>query len=165
MLRNEFRQAVVDLAESVDFPTGARGHVQQITELGAEALYDGEEQIAVEWQTVLSPRQVLDGIRSRDDAESWVLPDALLRRVMERLDAFAAGGRIWQDLDQSYRLRHPPLCVFIVPRALEVPVHRVCIACAAYSSVTPSTKNPNRVRLSANRSARLTSGSMSAPAM
>jgi len=100
MLRNEFRQAVVDLAESVDFPTGARGHVEQITELGAEALYDGEEQIAVEWQTVLSPRQVLDGIRSRDDAESWVLPDALLRRVMERLDAFASSH--WQDLDQTY---------------------------------------------------------------
>jgi hypothetical protein len=34
-LRNEFRQAVVDLAESVDFPTGARGFVQQLIELGA----------------------------------------------------------------------------------------------------------------------------------
>jgi len=100
MLRNEFRQAVVDLAASVDFPTGARGHAEQIIALGAEAMEDGEAQTAVEWQTVLSPRQVLDGIRSRDDAESWVLPDALLRRVMERLDAFAASR--WQDLDRTY---------------------------------------------------------------
>jgi SAM-dependent methyltransferase len=94
-LRNEFRQAVVDLAESVDFPTGARGFVAQLIELGAEAVADGDEQIAVEWQTPLSPRQVLDGIRSRDDAESWVLPDALLARVMERLDRYAAER--WSD--------------------------------------------------------------------
>jgi len=98
-LRNAFRQAVVDLAESIDFPTGARGLVQQLGELGGEPVYDGEEQVAVEWQTALSPRQVLDGIRSRDDAESWVLPDDLLKRVMSRLDAFAADH--WSDLDSS----------------------------------------------------------------
>lgn len=102
VLRNEFRQAVVDLAESVDFPTGARGHVEQIRALGADALDDGEEQTAVEWETELSPRQVLDGIRSRDDAESWVLPDELLRRVMQRLDGFAAAR--WQDLDKTCRV-------------------------------------------------------------
>jgi SAM-dependent methyltransferase len=95
-LRNEFRQAVVDLADSVDFPVGARGHVQQLTDLGAVPLHAGEEQIAVEWQTRLSPMQVLDGIRSRDDAESWVLPDPLLQRVMARLDAYSAGQ--WDDL-------------------------------------------------------------------
>lgn len=98
-MRNEFRQAVVDLAESIDFPTGARGLVQQLLELGADALSGGEEQTAVEWQTSLSPRQVLDGIRSRDDAESWVLPDDLLRRVMARLDAYAASH--WNDLDST----------------------------------------------------------------
>lgn len=96
-LRNGFRQAVVDLAESVDFPTGARGLVQEAVELGAEPVNEGAEETAVEWQTPLSPRQVLDGIRSRDDAESWVLPDALLTRVMARLDAFAAAS--WPDLD------------------------------------------------------------------
>ncbi|MFN2329573.1 MAG: class I SAM-dependent methyltransferase [Chromatocurvus sp.] len=98
-LRNEFRQAVVELAESIDFPTGARGLVQQLCELGGEPIHDGEEQTAVEWETALSPRQVLDGIRSRDDAESWVLPDDLLHRVMARLDAFAAER--WNDLDSS----------------------------------------------------------------
>lgn len=95
-LRNEFRQAVVDLAEAVGFPTGARGFVTQLIEFGAEAVAGGEEQVAVEWQTPLSPRQVLDGIRSRDDAESWVLPDALLATVMERLDRYAAEH--WSDI-------------------------------------------------------------------
>lgn len=94
-LRNEFRQAVVDLAETVDFPTGARGFVMQLAEMGAEAVANGEEQVMTEWETTLSPRQVLDGIGSRDDAESWVLPDPLLARVMERLEAFAAER--WSD--------------------------------------------------------------------
>ena len=96
-LRNAFRQAVVDLSESVNFPTGARGFVQQLGELGAKAVNDGDEMVAAEWQTQLSPRQVLDGIRSRDDAESWVLPDDLLGRVMQRLDGLAAEH--WPDLD------------------------------------------------------------------
>lgn len=96
-LRNVFRQAVVDLADSVDFPTGARGFVQQLTELGASAVNGGEEMVAAEWQTELTPREVLDGIRSRDDAESWVLPDDLLARVMERLDTVAKEH--WPDLD------------------------------------------------------------------
>lgn len=101
-LRNEFRQAVVDLADTVDFPTGARGLVQQLVELGGEPVEDGEEQVAVEWQSELSPKQVLDGIRSKDDAESWVLPDRLLQRVMQRLDAFAAGR--WSDLDSKEKV-------------------------------------------------------------
>ncbi len=96
-LRNAFRQAVVDLAESVDFPTGARGLVQTLVALGGEPVDDGEERTAVEWETTLSVAQVLDGIRSRDDAESWVLPDPLLGRVMARLDAEAAAN--WSDLD------------------------------------------------------------------
>lgn len=98
-LRNAFRQAVVDLADSVDFPTGARGLVQQALELGAEPVAEGTEETAVEWQTPLSPRQVLEGIRSRDDAESWVLPDTLLARVMARLDDFAAVH--WPALDAT----------------------------------------------------------------
>lgn len=96
-LRNVFRQAVVDLSESVDFPMGARGFVQQLIELGVSAVNAGEEMTAAEWQTELTPREVLDGIRSRDDAESWVLPDDLLERVMERLDTVAEEQ--WPDLD------------------------------------------------------------------
>jgi hypothetical protein len=98
-LRNTFRQAVVDLGEGIAFPTGARGLVQQLLDLGAEARDGGEERTGVEWQTALSPRQVLDGIRSRDDAESWVLPDGLLAAVMARLDASAAAA--WPDLEAA----------------------------------------------------------------
>lgn len=96
VIRNAFRQAVVDLAESVDFPTGARGLVQQLTELGGEPVSDGSEQVMVEWETALSVSAVLEGIRSRDDAESWVLPDPLLGAVMERLDGFC--DEHWSDL-------------------------------------------------------------------
>jgi SAM-dependent methyltransferase len=96
-LRNAFRAAVVDLADDVAFPVGARGHVEQLKELGAVAIDEGVERTAVEWQTALSPKQVLDGIRSRDDAESWVLPDDLLGRVMARLDAWSSEQ--WSDLE------------------------------------------------------------------
>jgi ubiquinone/menaquinone biosynthesis C-methylase UbiE len=97
MLRNAFRQACVDLSDNVTSPTKARGFVQQLDDLGAQVIDSGEEKIAAQWQTELSPRQVLDGIRSRDDAESWVLPDDLLGRVMARLDSVAAEK--WPDLD------------------------------------------------------------------
>jgi hypothetical protein len=100
---------------SVDFPVGARGHVQQLTELGAVPLHEGEEQTAVEWETRLSPMQVLDGIRSRDDAESWVLPDPLLGRVMERLDAYSAGQ--WDDLAGT-QTGYAALRLLPVPRPL-----------------------------------------------
>lgn len=94
-MRNAFRQAVVDLAETIDFPMGARGFVSQLMELGAEAVHDGQEQVMAEWTTSLSPQNVLDGIASRDDAESWVLPDPLLAKVMERLEQFVAER--WSD--------------------------------------------------------------------
>jgi hypothetical protein len=84
-------------------PTGARGFVQQMLELGAEAEAQGAEKTAVEWETELTPRQVLDGIRSRDDAESWVLPDDLLGRVMERLDAHC--DQHWPDRDAPHMVK------------------------------------------------------------
>jgi ubiquinone/menaquinone biosynthesis C-methylase UbiE len=102
-IRNLFRQAVVDCSETVSMPTGARGFVQQMLELGAEAENQGAEKTAVEWETELTPRQVLDGIRSRDDAESWVLPDGLLARVMERLDAHCDAQ--WPDRDAPHTVK------------------------------------------------------------
>jgi hypothetical protein len=62
-----------------------------------------------------APRQVLDGIRSRDDAESWVLPDPLLR-VMERLDATPpSAGRY-----RGPATGHAALRLLPVPRALSI---------------------------------------------
>lgn len=97
-IRNEFRRAVVELSETIVAPPGARAFVNTLIEQGAIAEDDGAERTACEWQTELSPRQVLDEIRSKDDAESWVLPDDLLARVMQHLDDFAAG--VWPDIDQ-----------------------------------------------------------------
>jgi SAM-dependent methyltransferase len=106
MIRNEFRRTVVEVgtdmlppgATAAAPPAGGAAIVRKLTELGAQA--EGtEELIAAEWKTELAPSQMLEGIRSRDDAESWVLPDAVLAETMRRLDRFAAGQ--WSDLDQQ----------------------------------------------------------------
>lgn len=98
-IRNEFRCAVVELSETIVAPPGASAFVNTLVEQGAVAEKAGTETTASEWETDITPRQVLDAIRSKDDAESWVLPDELLARVMQRLDNFAL--ETWQDIDQS----------------------------------------------------------------
>ncbi len=96
-IRNEFRMAVVELSETIASPPGARAFVNELIEQGAKPEEGGAEITATEWETELTPRHLLDEIRTKDDAESWVLPDDLLARVMERLDAFAAEA--WPDID------------------------------------------------------------------
>lgn len=103
-IRNTFRRTVVEVgtemlppgATAAAPPSGGAAIVRTLMELGARPVGDGEV-IGAEWNTELTPRQVLDGIRSRDDAESWVLPDDVLTETMRRLDAFAAER--WPDLD------------------------------------------------------------------
>ncbi len=103
-IRNRFRKTVVDVgtemlppgASAASAPSGGAAVVETLTELGARPLGEGEI-VAAEWRTELTPRQVLNGIRARDDAESWVLPDDVLAETMRRLDAFAAAR--WPDLD------------------------------------------------------------------
>ena len=105
MIRNHFRKTVVEVgtemlppgATAAAPPSGGAPIVKFLMGLGTRPL-GTEEVIAAEWRTDLAPRQVLDGIRSRDDAESWVLPDDVLTETMRRLDAFAASR--WPDLDQ-----------------------------------------------------------------
>ncbi len=104
MIRNVFRQTVVQVgtdmlppgASAGAPPTSGGAIVQALIGLGARPTSQGEI-IGAEWRTELTPRQVLDGIRSRDDAESWVLPDEVLDETMRRLDAFASEQ--WPDLD------------------------------------------------------------------
>lgn len=106
MIRNHFRRTVVEVgtdmlppgATAAAPPSGGAAIVETLVELGAKPVGNGEI-IAAEWRTELSPRQVLDGIRSRDDAESWVLPDDVLTETMRRLDAFATAR--WPDLDAA----------------------------------------------------------------
>lgn len=102
-LRNEFRRLVVELSETIVAPPGARAFVDALVEMGAEAVEEGAERSVVEWQTQLAPRQVLDEIRTREDAESWVLPDDLLARVTAGLEEFAA--RTWADIDRPQPVR------------------------------------------------------------
>lgn len=104
-IRNHFRRTVIEVgtdmlppgATAAAPPSGGAAIVQHLMALGARPL-GREEVTAAEWRTELSPQQVLDGIRSRDDAESWVLPDDVLTETMRRLDAFAADQ--WSDLAQ-----------------------------------------------------------------
>jgi hypothetical protein len=96
-LRNEFRQAVVDLAERWIFPSVPADTCSSSRNSGLFPSMRGRSRPRWSGKRRLSPMQVLDGIRSRDDAESWVLPDPLLGRVMERLDATAPGdGTTWR---------------------------------------------------------------------
>jgi len=103
-IRNRFRKTVVDVgtemlppgASAATPPVGNAAIVNSLNKLGARPLGEGEI-VGAEWRTNITPRQILDGIRSRDDAESWVLPDNVLTETMRRLDAFAADE--WPDLD------------------------------------------------------------------
>jgi ubiquinone/menaquinone biosynthesis C-methylase UbiE len=105
MIRNQFRKTVVEVgremlppgAAAAGPPSGGAAIVNTLLELGARPVGDGEV-VAAEWRTELAPSQVLHGIRSRDDAESWVLPDDILSETMQRLDAFAVAQ--WPDLDE-----------------------------------------------------------------
>lgn len=104
-IRNRFRRTVVEVgtemlppgAAAAAPPSGGAAIVQALADLGAAPVGEGEI-VAAEWRTELTPRAVLDGIRSRDDAESWVLPDDILEETMRRLDAFAEVE--WPDLDE-----------------------------------------------------------------
>ena len=103
-IRNQFRRTVMEVgtdmlppgATAAAPPSGGAAIVRTLMELGAHPVGEGE-MVGAQWRTLLSPRQVLDGIRSRDDAESWVLPDDILTETMRRLDAYSSAE--WPDLD------------------------------------------------------------------
>jgi ubiquinone/menaquinone biosynthesis C-methylase UbiE len=104
-IRDTFRKTVVEVgtemlppgATAAAPPSGGAAIVKELMALGARPAGEGEI-IGAEWRTELTPREVLDGIGSRDDAESWVLPDDVLTETMRRLEAYAAGE--WPDLEQ-----------------------------------------------------------------
>ncbi|MEM6708021.1 MAG: class I SAM-dependent methyltransferase [Pseudomonadota bacterium] len=92
-LRNAFRRIVMELGPDVPAGAGAR----ELPALAAAAGFvpaiasdaSTPESVLARWQASLAPQDMLAGIRSRDDAESWVLPDTLLAQVMTRLDTYA----------------------------------------------------------------------------
>lgn len=90
-IRLAFRQAVMQAGFGTAAPAGGKPLADALLAAGAQPVRVGpQELIAAEWQAEVSPAQVLDGIRSRDDAESWVLPDEVLDPVVATLDRFAA---------------------------------------------------------------------------
>ncbi len=90
-IRMAFRQAVMQAGFGTAAPAGGKPLADALLAAGARPVRVGpQELIAAEWQAEVSPAQVLDGIRSRDDAESWVLPDEILDPVAATLDRFAA---------------------------------------------------------------------------
>jgi len=104
-IRNHFRKTVVEVgtemlppgATAAAPPSGGAAIFKTLQELGARPVGEGEI-VGAEWTADLTPRQVLDGIGSRDDAESWVLPDDVLGETMRRLEAYAAAE--WPDLER-----------------------------------------------------------------
>jgi ubiquinone/menaquinone biosynthesis C-methylase UbiE len=90
-IRMAFRQAVMQAGFRTAAPAGGQPLADALIAAGAQPVRVGpQELVAAEWQAEVSAAQVLDGIRSRDDAESWVLPDEVLTPVAATLDRFAA---------------------------------------------------------------------------
>lgn len=95
-IRNAFRQAVMQQGFKTAAPAGGPALHQALLTVGAQPVRVGpEELVAAQWQADISPAQVLDGIRSRDDAESWVLPDEILEPVCQKLEAMVTNN--WPD--------------------------------------------------------------------
>lgn len=95
-IRNAFRQAVMQQGFKTAAPAGGPALHHALVAVGAQAIRVGpEELIAAEWRAEISPAQVLEGIRSRDDAESWVLPDEVLDPVCQELEAMVKSH--WPD--------------------------------------------------------------------
>jgi len=104
-LQAEFRRVVLDImGPQLKAPTGGRSVDAALRDLGAQALHTGQrELIAAEWETELSPEDILSAIRQRTYAESWVLPDDMLDPVDERMRAFVA--QRWASFDEAQPVR------------------------------------------------------------
>ncbi len=91
-IRMAFRKAVMQHGFKTAAPAGGPALHQALLAIGAKPVATSAdvapEMVAAEWQAEISPEEVLAGIRSRDDAESWVLPDEILQPVCAELDKF-----------------------------------------------------------------------------
>ncbi len=90
-IRTAFRQAVLAAGCNTAAPAGGAALHDALLAVGASPQrISPAEVVAAQWLAQISPAQVLDGIRSREDAESWVLPDEILVPVCSELDRFTA---------------------------------------------------------------------------
>lgn len=93
-LRHEMRMAVMEADPSMQPPAAVAAVAQHLAQRGATGY---QELVAAEWTEMVVPSQMLEGMASRADSESWILRDDLLEPVMERL--YRKAGEWWPDLD------------------------------------------------------------------
>lgn len=94
-LRSKLRETLIDLLPGARPPGAGAAIGQALAKLGAMA---EPEVVAASWVAPISPAQVLEEMRSRSDAETWVLDDVTLNAALERLRAWAAS--VYSDLNQ-----------------------------------------------------------------
>ena len=98
------RVVLHNMGPNLKAPAGGYNVAAALNELGAGALHVGaNELIAAEWETELSPEEILTAIRQRNHPESWILPDEMLDPVDERMRDFAAP--LWPDLEARQAVR------------------------------------------------------------
>jgi SAM-dependent methyltransferase len=103
-MRMAFREAVMAAGFTTAAPAGGKPLHEALLGVGASPQRAGPAEIvAAEWCAEISPAQVLDGISSRDDAESWVLPDEILGPVSRQLERFATVE--WPDVTRPQAVR------------------------------------------------------------
>lgn len=93
LLRGRLRMAVIELQPGSRPPGAGAAVAQALARLGGVT---GDTRVAARWTRPTSPAEVIAGMAARIDAETWALPDELLRACVERVRAWAE--RQWADL-------------------------------------------------------------------
>lgn len=93
-LRHEMRMAVLEADPTMQPPAAGAAVAQYLAQRGATGYH---ELVAAEWTETVVPAEMLAGMATRADSESWVLSDELLEPVMERL--YRKSAEWWPDLN------------------------------------------------------------------
>lgn len=92
----QLRRTVLELSPDTAPPAAGSDVPRMLATLGFAA---ADQATAAEWTIHQSAADVLRSIATRTHAESWILTDALLPRVVERLTDWAQ--QEWPDLDEA----------------------------------------------------------------
>ena len=103
-IRNELRQYVMQLSPTLRPPATGRDLALALAELSGTPLSREPETVAAEWEVAVSPADMLTSIAARNQAESWVLTDELLKAVVTHLQSWTAAR--WPDLHQKQPVTH-----------------------------------------------------------
>jgi ubiquinone/menaquinone biosynthesis C-methylase UbiE len=100
-LRHQLRMTVMALSDTARPPSAMVDVPSLLQEIGAS---EQREVVAAVWYTEVAPRQILDGMARRDDAETWALSDDLLAAAVDRVRAWAISE--YGDLEQIRQVEH-----------------------------------------------------------